>query len=424
MSRVPEDPGKDGSSPFPGGPVSPRVSGQLSDLRPSPHDPNKDILLPSDLPIELWKDENSDHKILAAIASQGVESALQGIESSNASVAEKQRAKDALDEIDRALTDCAADVPERKPMDYRGERRKPAYKGGMVRCASTRPARELMHIPPLMESLKWFKRLRAKLLNSSVDDKPDLRTSWFKIGNQNSMASCVGHAVADLIERQRRSQFDPPSARYIWQASKELDNDERPTTMMAGAGTSIRAALSLVTRFGYALESEISTGDERLYQGDFETFYQRLEARKAASVVNLGHDSKHWMGWLLTGHPIVASLEVGENFLATTRDDARIKADDPNMTFPHAVLLMGYRFVPGQTTGDPSSIRLEVDRKDRSLRSLLNEAKGDADLPIEYLVRNSAGKDWGDQGYAWLPQRVLLAQGREGFGLLWPGDSP
>ena len=204
--------------------------------------------------------------------------------------------------------------------------------------------RALESYPALTQSATWWTKLREGLLASDVQREINLRTPWFTAGNQGKQASCVGHAVADLIELQRRSSFDPPSARFIWQAAKEMDGDERPTTMIAAAGTSLRAALAVVKHYGYATESQLPTASSDLYYGDLDDFYAALARRKAEYIVNLGGGAKSWLAWLQGGRPIVMSMKVGDRFLATGKGQL-IAAEDPKKDwFTHALLLVGYRF--------------------------------------------------------------------------------
>jgi hypothetical protein len=89
----------------------------------------------------------------------------------------------------------------------------------------------------------------------------------------------------------------------------------------------------------------------------------------------------------------------------------------------HAVLIMGYRFTNRK---DAPSSNGDHDRDGgiasaRTVGDMLKATRGEQ-LPVEYLVRNSAGKDWGANGYAWISQATLTAQAQEAFGLLWKDE--
>jgi hypothetical protein len=403
-----------------GGPVPPWLAGQLIDVCESVHDPLRDGLLPSHIDIESWLDRRlAQDQVVVAIAKEAVSRWKAGRKAIGTRPSQAQQdLPETLGELENALksdTLLAA---------TKGARAKDPVEPGA-------PGRQQLkgdEFAAIVTSAEWFNRVRLGLLEASIAPV-DLRTSWFSlVGNQGSTASCVGHAVADLIQRQRRMILDPPSARYIWQAAKELDGDSRPTTMIASAGTSLRAALSVVAEFGYATESEVPSRSNALYYGDLGDFYAGLARRKAARLVNLGSDTKCWLAWLQSGRPVVGSMAVGDRFLATRPNhdgSLPLIGADPKGTdrFSHAVLLLGYQIT--QRRDAPSSDS-NPDREDgigsaHTMGDILRATLG-KQLPIEYLVRNSAGEGWGANGYAWMTQATLAAQAQEAFGLLWQDD--
>src|SRR5215213_5372234 len=85
----------------------------------------------------------------------------------------------------------------------------------------------------------------------------DLRKSWWTINDQGSTGSCVGWAAADsvirwhLVKVNRLPKNRLLSSRYVWVAAKETDEFQtRPTAFIEVEGTSLKAALDIVRRFG------------------------------------------------------------------------------------------------------------------------------------------------------------------------------
>ncbi len=390
-----------------GNPVSSRVLGQLGDLRGSVHDPNEDILLPSKLKLEKWlSDEIPTSELADIVVRQTRERVEAQATAAGGSVEEPAGASPKAEHTLTSVSDSG----------YTG---RSSALAARTAPGEANPAVVSIDINEVAlrrlaeESATYFEGLRHHFLKASTE-AVDLRAPWFTIGDQGRDASCVGHAIADLIERQRRVAFDPPSVRFIWQAAKEMDPEpERPTTMLAGAGTSLRSGLHVIKKFGYATESEVPTDSHQLYQGNVDDFFAALGRRKAGHLVNLGTSTKAWLAWLSSGRPIVAHIRVGDAFLATGLDEEIAPEIDDELCFSHAVLLMGYEFEQGQKGGTV---------RDMLQRLLDTKREDDELLQVRYLVRNSAGRDWGNDGYAWMPQRVLCAQGREGYGLLWPDD--
>ena len=90
----------------------------------------------------------------------------------------------------------------------------------------------------------------------------DLRAAWWNIGNQESTGSCVGWASTDGVARYhmvragKLPETGRLSPRCTWMASKETDEfTNRPETFIEGAGTSLKAAMEFLRKYGSVLES-------------------------------------------------------------------------------------------------------------------------------------------------------------------------
>jgi hypothetical protein len=272
------------------------------------------------------------------------------------------------------------------------------------------------------DSVRWAVHLARHFRDSftalSRDSVTDLRTGWWEAQDQGRTAGCVGWAVADLLHLQKRSPMDVPSARYLWQGAKELDGEARPTTFVAGAGTSLRAALQLVKQVGCALESELPSDSMELFRGSLEEFYDnRVSQRRVAAVVDLGMDKKLWLPWMALGRPMVCTILMNTELATITGRDCRLGRFDLTETglFHHAVVIAGWRLAP-ETFSEPSPLYDLVDGASKADTKSLDDPK--SYFPVEYLVRNSFGSDWGDRGYAWVPHRFMRLMCREAYGLL------
>src|SRR5207247_8794641 len=92
----------------------------------------------------------------------------------------------------------------------------------------------------------------------------DLRAAWWDIGNQENTGSCVGWGSTDGVARYmfvkagKLAQNVKLSPRFTWMASKETDQfTTRPETMIEGAGTSLKAAVDILRKFGAAPEAQL-----------------------------------------------------------------------------------------------------------------------------------------------------------------------
>jgi C1A family cysteine protease len=216
----------------------------------------------------------------------------------------------------------------------------------------------------------------------SVPASKDLRATWWRIADQGSTGSCVGWACADSVVRwhfvkaARLTETTPLSPRFLWMASKETDPFlTRPTTFIETEGTSLKAALDVARKFGVVRDSTLPFGSGRLYPGQASTFYAIAAQLKIIAYFNLGTNQTNWRIWLATNGPILTRLNVDDTWYKATVNDGNMDEYFPDTARGgHAVALVGY-----------SSGR--------------------------FIVRNSWGTDWGDDGFAY----ASLAYAQDAF---------
>ena len=145
----------------------------------------------------------------------------------------------------------------------------------------------------------------------------DLRATWWKINDQGSTGSCVGWATADSVVRWhlakagRITNADLLSPRFIWMAAKETDAfTTRPTTFVETEGTSLKAALDVVRKYGAIRDKLMPFAAGTLFPGDAKTFYALAAQLKILAYFNLGTNLSNWRTWLATKGPILTRLDV------------------------------------------------------------------------------------------------------------------
>ncbi|MBT5705251.1 C1 family peptidase [bacterium] len=227
---------------------------------------------------------------------------------------------------------------------------------------------------------------------TTVPVRKDLRAKWWKIYHQEYTGACVGFSSAYGVlwwhyVKERMVPSDKPrhrpSARFIWMASKETDEDTKfPTTFLDQGGGRIKQALNIVRKFGCVFDSEIPMKIERFPRVKVEAFYLKAGDLKIKSYVNLGRNPDHWKRWLALQGPIVTRLVPDDQFMSATR-----RTQIGNYRFPglrrggHAVCLAGY---------------------DQN----------------RFLVRNSFGTKWGEKGYLWVSREYAETAMTEAYGVV------
>jgi Papain family cysteine protease len=210
----------------------------------------------------------------------------------------------------------------------------------------------------------------------------DLRAAWWTIQDQEDTGSCVGWATADgvaryhMVKAGKLGKAKLLSPRYVWMASKETDEYiTRAETFIEEAGTSLKAALDIVRKYGAVtmdrLPFHINT---KMFTGLENTFYASAAQRKIASYFNLHLDLDQWRSWLAAQGPILAALNVDQSWDNAAANGGNIDVFMPNtVRGGHAIAIVGYT-----STG-------------------------------RFIVRNSWGTGWGDQGFGYVSPAYIAA---------------
>jgi hypothetical protein len=221
-----------------------------------------------------------------------------------------------------------------------------------------------------------------------IPDEVDLRQDWWAIGDQGPTGSCVGWGSADSVLRwhfvqdQRMDKNELLSVRFQWMAAKETDEDlSRPTTFIEEEGTSLKTALDVARQFGAVPDKVLPFGQGTLFEGDAKTFYAIAAKLRISAYFNLGTDPDAWRTWLATNGPILTRLNVDQTWDNATDTKGAMDTYLPDtVRGGHAVAFVGY-------THD------------------------------HFIVRNSWGRVWGDEGYAYASLPYASAAFTEAYGV-------
>jgi C1A family cysteine protease len=210
----------------------------------------------------------------------------------------------------------------------------------------------------------------------------DLRAAWWDIGDQEHTGSCVGWGSTDAVARYhfvkagRLAQNEKLSPRFTWMASKETDTFvSRPETMIEEAGTSLKAAVDILRKYGAAPEAQLPFHiATNMYAGQENAFFATCATRRIASYFNLQKNLASWRSWLATHGPILVGLNVDATFDNAAATQGKLDTFQPNtVRGGHAPAVVGY-------TADH-----------------------------RFIVRNSWGTLWGDHGFAYASEAYINA---------------
>jgi hypothetical protein len=218
----------------------------------------------------------------------------------------------------------------------------------------------------------------------TVPSNIDLRRPWWRIGDQGRTGSCVGWATTDGVARGvfvAAGELAPDirlSPRFTWMASKETDAiNARPQTMIEGAGTTLKAAVDILRNYGAVPESLLPFDvDTTMYLGNENAFYAAAATHRIASYFNLQRNFANWRTWLAQHGPILVGLNVDAAWDNAASTGGKLDTYEPGtVRGGHAVAVVGY-------TDDE-----------------------------RFILRNSWGTAWGDDGFAYASEQYI----RSGF---------
>jgi len=213
----------------------------------------------------------------------------------------------------------------------------------------------------------------------------DLREPWWRVRNQQDTGACVGFAAADGVLRWHYvragwiQKKEIPSPRFIWMANKESDEiTSYPTTFIETAGTQVKLALAVARKFGCVLEGDLPMKGG-LSKLSTAAFYTKAAALRIASYHNLGSDPAAWRRWIANQGPILTRLDVDATWDGVGKKGILDVYRPDTTRGGHAVCLVGY-----------------TDR--------------------HFIVRNSWGAAWGDEGFAYALDAYAAEAFTEAYG--------
>ncbi len=228
---------------------------------------------------------------------------------------------------------------------------------------------------------------RKKKLPETVD----LRAPWWNVGNQGFTGSCIGWAFADSLLRYhfvkagKISKRERMSVRYIWMAAKETDREcSYPTTFIDDAGTSAKAALRVVTKFGALKASVLPFAGRlvRLKEGNFLRVAGRLKVKAYFNLAGREPGKlERFKEWLALHGPILTRLRCDPSFNHVKKDGKLEKYDRKKAQGGHALSIVGY-------------------------------------TPTHFIIRNSWGTRWGHKGFAYASYEYAMDAFNEAYGIV------
>jgi C1A family cysteine protease len=199
--------------------------------------------------------------------------------------------------------------------------------------------------------------------------KVDLRQHCPEVYNQGQLGSCTANAIGAMYEfvqlKENNTSF-MPSRLFIYYNEREIEG-----TISVDSGAHIRDGMKTVSKTGVCSEGDWPYLISRFAKKPPAPCYKTAIAHQVVSYKRIEQTTRQLKTCLAEGYPFVFGFTVFEQFESaeTARTGiVRMPTKGEKALGGHAVTCVGYD-----------------------------------DEKQSFLIRNSWGKDWGIDGYFWMP---------------------
>lgn len=208
---------------------------------------------------------------------------------------------------------------------------------------------------------------------TALPPKVDLRDLCPPVYDQGQLGSCTANAIAGAVEFDQMKQAETPfvpSRLFIYFNERTIEG-----TVASDAGAMIRDGVKSVATTGYCPEADWPYDITQFAAEPPERSFADAKTHKVGSYLRVARDLDHMKSCLADGFPFVLGFSVYASFESADVASSGIvpmPASGESLLGGHAVLAVGYDDATGR-----------------------------------FVVRNSWGPSWGQQGYFELPYEFL-----------------
>ncbi len=216
----------------------------------------------------------------------------------------------------------------------------------------------------------------------------DLRPKFTKIKNQGQQGSCLAFTLTSIFEYvmklnrpQNPEEWDLSEA-FLYYNARNIDSTG-DLSAQTDTGSRFKPAIESLKRYGIALETVCRYDDKEYDKKPSQEAYDDAAKRKVVMAMNVRQQVDDIKSALVDGCPVAGSFVLTKSFFdmkggyVTMPDDEEIAAseqpeNEQHKHGHHAMVIVGFS----------------------------DELKA-------FIVRNSWGEDWGEQGYCFMPYAYI-----------------
>lgn len=217
----------------------------------------------------------------------------------------------------------------------------------------------------------------------------DMRSKFTSVKNQGQQGSCLSFALTSIFEYvmhlNAAQEFDLSEA-FLYYNARDLDGDGGVNN---DSGSRFKPSIDALIKYGIALESVWPYNDQVYSKKPSDEAYADAAGRKLVSAMNVNSKVSDIKSALVDNCPVAASFTLTKSFFEFGRAG-------------------GYIPMPGDEE-IASVIEQESEEDLHSCHAMVIVGFSD-DLQM-FIVRNSWGTDWGDNGYCYIPYSYVEHEG-------------
>ncbi|MEH2060531.1 MAG: C1 family peptidase, partial [Nostoc sp.] len=196
----------------------------------------------------------------------------------------------------------------------------------------------------------------------------DLRPHMTEVEQQGELNSCTANAMAGAYEYLAMRQFG--SAEYVSRLFIYYNARFSDGTVEQDEGTYLRTCIKVLRTYGACIEKTWPYSQNKVFEKPHEQAYEEAESFLIDDAERIDLDLYAMRHCLAEGYPFAFGLQLFSSF-EQAKDTGRVpipNSSTEKLCGGHAMLCVGY-----------------------------------SDQDRMFLVRNSWGPSWGDQGYCYIP---------------------
>ncbi|MEM7181457.1 MAG: C1 family peptidase [Spirochaetota bacterium] len=235
-------------------------------------------------------------------------------------------------------------------------------------------------VSEVLENVTKFTPERVS--NDKLPAKVDLRPYMTEVEDQTDTNSCTANAVAGAYEylTKRHLQKDSydVSRMFIYYNARKIDLKIDDEDEIEDEGSRISSAIKSLRKYGSCSEETWPYRVDKVDKEPNEEAYEEAKNFLVEDVKSIDTDLQTWKSCLAEGMPIIFIIQLYKSF------DKHKK--------------------PGYV---PSPTKKDVSRESHGAHSML--CVGYSDAEKVFIVRNSWGREWGDDGYCYIPYHYIIS---------------